>query len=202
MNGIDVSHNNGHIDWKRVASNPTKIDFAFIKSSEGVGYTDPSFLTNANEAKQNGIKTGYYHFASLNTNNSIADAKSEADYFISNLKKAPKSDLPLILDIETNKVALNKPKVLGWINSFFSEMRSAGYDNTALYSYKPFLDANLPLNHGLGTTRLWLAAYVNLSQPKLPKGWNDYWIWQYSCKGRVDGINGNVDMNKTKASIF
>ena len=39
------------------------------------------------EAKKNLIKIGYYHFASLNTVNDIADAKAEVNYFISVIKK-------------------------------------------------------------------------------------------------------------------
>jgi GH25 family lysozyme M1 (1,4-beta-N-acetylmuramidase) len=88
----------------------------------------------------------------LNTTNDIADAKAEATYFISVIKKAPKPDLPLILDLETNKVGLKKPEVVAWISVFFEEMRKAGYADTALYSYTPFLDSNLPLNHQLGST--------------------------------------------------
>ena len=202
MNGIDVSHNNGVIDWAKVAKNPTKVDFAFIKASEGIGYTDPSFIINANEARKNGIKTGYYHFASLNTTDDVADAKAEVNYFLSVIKKAPVSDLPLILDLETNKVALDKAHVLEWINTFFNEMKKAGQNNLALYSYTPFLDSNLPPKHSLGTIRLWLAAYVNAPAPQLPKGWTEYWIWQYSSKGTVAGIKGNVDLNKTIKPIY
>jgi lysozyme len=202
MNGIDVSHNNGVIDWAKVSKNTTKVDFAFIKATEGVGYTDSSFMLNANEAKKNGIKIGYYHFASLNTTNNVADAKAEVNYFVSVIKKAPAADLPLILDLETNKVGLDKTQVLEWINTFFSEMKKLGYDNLALYSYTPFLDSNLPPKHLLGTIKLWIAAYVNTATPKLPKGWKEYWIWQYSSKGTVLGIKGNVDLNKTKIPIF
>src|SRR4051812_9597232 len=102
MNGIDVSHNNGTINWAAVATNATRVDFAYIKASEGVGYTDPTFKVNAEGAKKAGIKIGYYHFASLNTLNDVPDAKAEADYFMSIIKTAPSVDLPYILDIETN----------------------------------------------------------------------------------------------------
>lgn len=202
MFGIDVSGNNGAIDWSKVAQNPTKIDFAFIKATEGVGFTDSTFLTNAKAAKDNGIKIGYYHFATLNKTDNIADAKSEADYFMSVIKKAPAADLPLILDIETNKVMLGKAQVQDWIKTFFAEMAAGGYANTALYSYTPFLDANLPANHSLGGIKLWIAAYVNLAKPKLPNGWSNYWIWQYSSKGAITGIKGNVDLNKTINPIY
>jgi GH25 family lysozyme M1 (1,4-beta-N-acetylmuramidase) len=91
--------------------------------------------------------------------------------------------------------------VLEWINTFFNEMKKLGYSNLILYSYTPFLDSNLPPNHGLGNIHLWLAAYVSASQPKLPKGWSSYFIWQKSAKGNVTGINGNVDMNITRVPI-
>ena len=118
------------------------------------------------------------------------------------IKKAAPPDLPLILDIETNKVALGKARVEEWIRSFFSELKKGGYENVALYSYTPFLDASLPANHNFGNIKLWIAAYVNANKPKLPKGWNNYWIWQYSCKGSVTGIKGNVDLNKTLDDIY
>lgn len=202
MNGIDVSHNNGLIDWNKVTQNVIKIDFAYIKATEGVGYTDPSFKINATESTRVGIKKGYYHFASLNTLNDIPDAKSEADYFLSVINSAPKSDLPLILDLETNKVGLDKAHVLEWINTFFNELKSAGHSDFALYSYSPFLDGNLPSNHNLGSIRLWAAAYVNKPAPVLPHGWSNYWIWQYTSTGSVFGIKNHVDMNKTINPIF
>ncbi len=201
MDGIDVSANNGVIDWSQVVKNTT-VNFAFIKASEGVGYTDPKFLVNATKAKEAGLKIGYYHFASLNTTNDIADAKAEADYFISVIKKAPPADLPLILDLETNKVGLDKIHVLEWINAFFNELKLAGYTNYAIYSYTPFLNENLNSNHSLGNIPLWIAQYSNSPIPKLPVGWSNYWIHQYSAKGNVCGIKGNVDLNRTPLSIY
>lgn len=202
MFGIDISSNNGSIDWNLVAKNPTKVDFVFIKASEGVGYTDPKLNFNSTEAKRVGLKIGYYHFASLNTLNNVADAKSEAKYFMSVLKNMPKPDLPYILDLETNKVDLEPSDVEEWINTFFAELRTNGFTNVALYSYTPFLNSNLPVKHGLGNVKLWIAAYVNLATPKLPTGWSKYWIWQYSSKGTISGIKGNVDMNKTIDPIY
>ena len=59
-----------------------------------------------------------------------------------------------------------------------------------IYSFTPFLNANLPANHGLGTIPLWLAAYVSSPSPILPKGWNTYEIWQYSDQGQFKGKDG------------
>jgi GH25 family lysozyme M1 (1,4-beta-N-acetylmuramidase) len=62
-----------------------------------------------------------------------------------------------------------------------------------LYSYKPFFDLYLLPSNILADSKLWLAQYT--STVSLPKGWNEYSVWQYSNKGVIDGINGNVDVN-------
>lgn len=200
MKGIDVSHWNGVIDWHHVATkNNPKIEFAFIKTSTGVGGADPKAKFNAVEAKKAGIKIGYYHYCSLNDKNEIADATAEADWFISVLKTLPSADLPYILDLEDNnpKIQLDDDEVSNWIVTFFNTLTCKGFGNYALYSYTPFLQAHLPANHSLGQIRLWLAQYNNRPYPKMPPGWSKYWIWQYSDSGSVVGIKGKVDLNKT-----
>lgn len=199
MFGIDVSHHQGKIDWAKVSQNSPMVDFAFIKASTGVGSQDPRFLINATQVKQVGIKVGYYHYATLNKEDEMLDAKSEAEWFISVIRQAPISDLPLILDIEDDnpKVDLDGLEVLNYIKTFFNTLAANGYSNYALYSYTPFLVSRLPSNHDLSNIRLWIAAYTNKPTPVIPKQWKEYWIWQYSAKGKVNGISTNVDLNKT-----
>jgi len=199
MNGIDVSHFQGTIDWSLAKS---AIDFAYIKCSEGQSSVDSMFMINAINANKAGVKIGYYHFATLNSDDVIGDAKAEAGFFVSNVKKAPAPSLPLVLDIELNKANLDKDEVLSWINTFFKELEVYGYKDSVLYSYTPFLNANLPRTHDLGNRRLWLAAYVNKQFPQLPIGWKDYWLWQYSAKGSISGITTPVDLNKSPQSIL
>lgn len=195
MKGIDVSHHQGVINWTEVATDA--IEFAIIKATEGTTYIDPKLIVNAEGAKKAGLKVSYYHFASLNTENIEADSKAEAGFFSSIIKKLPAADLPLVLDIESNKANLKPELVRNWIMGFFAELEYLGHLDYVLYSYTPFLNANLPKNHGLGWLRLWIAAYVNKPQPVLPAGWKNYWLWQYSAKGSIAGIKGDVDMNKT-----
>jgi len=202
MFGIDTSHHNDVIDWKAVAKDPQGVSFAYLKATEGTGYIDPKFYTNAQNAANAGLKIGFYHFATLNTDNVVPDAKAEAAFFMASIAKAPKTELPLVLDIETNKAGLDKEEVLVWINTFFAELEKAGFKDPVLYSYTPFLNSNLPPKHGLGNRRLWLAAYVNKQVPLLPNGWKDYWLWQYTAKGTIPGIKTTVDLNKSQQSIL
>lgn len=195
MNGIDVSHHNGIIDWNKVVKDVFKPEFVYIKTTEGTGYVDPKFLVNAQGAAKTSIKIGYYHFASLNSSDITNDAIKEAEAFVLTIKKAPAPTMPLVLDIETNKAKLSKEQVVLWVKTFFAELAKLGYTDVMLYSYTPFLNENLPINHGLGTYKLWIADY---GPPLiLPKGWDKAYIWQYSAKGKISGIATNVDLNKT-----
>ncbi len=194
---LDVSVNNGVIDWAKVSTNPEPIEGVYIKANEGYGYNDGKLVYNATQADKNGFPIGYYHFATLNNNADVAgDARQEAQFFVSQVLLLPKARLPHALDIETNKSGLTSQQVLLWINTYFAALTSVGLTDYVIYSYTPFLDANLPVNHGLGHIRLWLAGYVPENRLRIPKGWANYWLWQYSNTGSVTGINGHVDISK------
>lgn len=201
MKAIDISHHNGQIDFSQVKE---EVDFIYIKASEGISSTDPKFYSNAKRASEAVIPIGYYHFATLNNEDEITDAKKEAEWFIHTIKQAPAFQLPLVLDIEddSKKVDLDPNEVLAWVNTFFATLEANGFTNYALYSYTPFLISRLPKGHNLGSIRLWIAAYTKLSTPKLPPEWSSYWLWQHSAKGQVKGINTPVDMNKSNFTSF
>ena len=99
MFGIDVSKNNGKIDWNLVKTNVPKIDFVIIKATEGVGYIDPNLKFNATEAKKAGFNISFYHFCSLNSYDVVKDSTAEANCFLAAIAGLP-NDLPLALDIE------------------------------------------------------------------------------------------------------
>lgn len=189
---IDVSKWQGKIDWTKVKST-LGLEGVYIKATEGVGYTDSNFSSNVAGAISTNIPIGVYHFGTLNSQAVAVDAIKEAQYFLSVIKPV-KTSLPLVLDIERNDIKLSKDLVLLYINSFFGELKRQGTEEYVLYSYTPFLDENLPENHNLGSIKLWLASYTQ--KPVYPKGWNSLWLWQYSQKGFINGISGNVDLNK------
>jgi lysozyme len=107
-----------------------------------------------------------------------------------------------VLDIETNEKQLNTQQVQLWIVSFCARMNDLGHKNLMLYSYKPFFDDNLPAIHPFGNIPLWLAQYRNVAAPSLPHGWTNFTVWQFSAKGKVNGISGDCDMNKTTADFL
>lgn len=191
---IDVSKWQGNIDWSKVKTSHPEIEGVYIKASEGIGYTDPMMIINAVGASKEGFKVGFYHFATLNSADVTNDAVMEARWFIKAIGSLTKS-MPLVLDIEKNANNLPKDKVLLWVKSFFNELYDNAIEDVMLYSYTPFLDSNLPLNHDLGGYPLWIAAYTPTL--KLPHGWAAAELWQYSQHGAIEGISANVDLNKT-----
>lgn len=210
INGIDVSRYQWDLDWKQVGQPitqlPGPVQFAYVKATEGVGYVDPNAQSNATGAKAAGLMLGYYHFATLNNRiDPAGDAKNEAQAFLAAFKTLPGANLPPVLDIESNISGLTPAQVLQWVQSFFATLKDGGISNYMIYSYTPFLNANLPANHGLGNIPLWIAAYVNEPAPVLPQGWNTYEIWQYSAQGQFkgkDGKNVTVDLNRAKDSFI
>jgi lysozyme len=195
MFGIDVSHNNGEIDWAKVASNSPNIDFAYLKASEGANTQDNKLVSNVAGCMQNGIKWGAYHFVTWNSMDVVQDAKLEARNFIKTVKAVGKPDLPMVVDVETNKpLSLTTSQVLLYIQTFTAELMAAGYE-VAIYSSPGFLDSYLPIGHGLEHFRLWVAHYTNKPEPK-KNSWAKWWLWQYTDQGKVAGIKTPVDLNR------
>jgi len=189
---IDVSSYQGKIDWDKVKATP-ELGGVYIKASEGVNAPDKDFAARIHEVSAKGLSFGFYHFATLNKQDVVSDAISEATYFMQ-LVHPYKATLPYALDIESNPAKLPPDKVLLYIKTFFDTLKKAGIEDYCLYSYTPFLNANLPANHDLGPVKLWLASYT----PKyvLPRGWQTAWLWQYTQAGFINGIKGNVDISK------
>ncbi len=193
-NGIDVSHNNGRVNWALVAMNLPKIDFAFIKATEGATAADREFLNNVAGCKAKGILWGAYHFATFNSQDVVADAKAEAAFFIKRVQLAGKPDLPLVLDIESNKaLSLTTDEVNKYVQAFIKELLLAGYQ-VAIYSSPGFLNSNLPLNHQFGKYPLWVADYTGAINKV--NGWKSYWIHQYTDKGKCLGVGTTCDLNR------
>lgn len=191
MKIVDVSHHNGRIKWQLASK---EVEAVFIKATEGINYVDPMFIKNAIAAQAAGIKAGYYHFATLRTTHVETDAKNEANWFLYNIKKAPFPALPLVLDFEDTQIILNKDDSFKFISTFFAQLVVNGYHDYMLYGGTHFLNEHLPEDHNLGCVPLWLADYT---EPYfVPNGWDKITLLQYTDKGKVNGITGDVDLNR------
>ncbi len=193
---IDISSYQGIVDWLTFSewnakqSDPVK--GVYIKASQGVNGQDKLALINARGAAKIGLPIGYYHFATLNKADVVADALSEASDFQAQLRNLPAAQLPPAIDIETDELSLDPFQVLLWVQTWRKNLT-----NSIIYSGPYFLNQHLPPGHGLGSMGLWVAHY-GTEHPLIPNGWSTYYLHQYTDKGVIGGIKGNVDLSRTK----
>jgi len=195
MFGIDVSVWQGVINFDKVILDKKHPEFIFIKATQGTKLVDSKLTRNATEAKRVGLKIGYYHFVNLNTKDVVKSATAQALHFLKAIHDLPMNDLPLAIDIEKEEIDLNPNEFALFLTTFIDILKGAGR-TYCIYSGYYFLNANLPVNHSFGSVPLWHAQYTDATTPRIAKGWQAAFCWQYSSKGSIDGIRGNVDLNR------
>lgn len=193
--GIDVSSFNGDIDFKAVKE--FGIDFVIVRlggrgyGQEGVIFEDDYALTNLKSAKAAGLSVGAYFFSQAIT---VDEAIEEANFCL-DLLDGFYLDYPLVFDWETIDSAENPrtedilPETLtNCAKAFCDTVNKAGYI-PCLYtdSKKAYMKFDLSKLKGVD---IWYAFYNDE-----PDMYYNYMVWQYSCTGYVDGIEGDVDLN-------
>ncbi|QFG05433.1 endolysin [Bacillus phage 031MP002] len=183
-NGIDVSRYQGNIDWKKVVKDNDNIKFVFIKATQGTGYKDPKLSANIKGSEAVGLDNGLYHYATFT---SKASALAEAKWFVSQAGNY-KFERGLVLDLEENRGGLGKTALTDAALAFLDYINSKGH-KAVLYINKNYYDNYLDMSRILNKYEVWIARYNSF----LNVEGADY--WQYTDKGKVDGIAGYVDMN-------
>ncbi len=185
MKGIDVSVHNGDIDWQKVKADG--IEFAILRAGYGklASQKDQKFEQNYKNAKAVNFPVGAYWYSyAMNEN----EARQEADVFLSVIK-GKQFEMPVYFDLEEKKqFDLGKEKVSAIMRAFLEKVESAGYF-TGLYGSASSLTTHTADDIKSRYT-IWLAHWVNQTNYS-----SAYAIWQYSSKGKVAGINGNVDLD-------
>lgn len=183
VHGIDISHHQKRINWNRVKSD--SIDFVFMKATEGENFRDPNFEFNWRSAKEKNIIRGAYHFYRPSVHSSV-----QAQNFIKAVKLSS-GDFPPVLDLE---VSDNRPKriVIDGAKNWLKIIEQH-------YGVKPILYVNRNwfeeyVDGNFDDYIVWMAAYTVYPKPKLVNG-KEWHFWQYTNRGRINGINGAVDLN-------
>jgi len=200
--GIDLSQNNGKVDWMKVMLNSTPISFAYIKCTQDIASIDSRCAEHANGVSATGMNFGFYHSTTLNGKNPIPDAMAEARFFDAAIKAMAPCRLMPALDIKANEKNLSPAEVQLWISTFLLEMNSLGRKNILIYSNSEFLDSNLPAKHPFGNFPLWHSQYTRSSTPQLPRGWTKYTAWRFSQTGKVNGVNSNCDVSRSTSDFL
>lgn len=185
LRGIDISKWNSFIDWQEVKSDG--VQFAMIR--EGYGKKNPNqidkrFKENYNGAKAAGIPVGVYHYSYAD---SVADAKAEAQFCLENIK-GMQLEYPVVFDLEDKEqLKLNNRQRTDIVKAFCSEIEKNGY-YAMLYVNLNWYN-NYLIKDEIKRYDLWIANW-HVDKPSVECG-----IWQYSDCGKINGINGNVDLN-------
>ena len=199
LEGIDVSHWQGTIDWPKVAAKGGK-RFAFMKATESTNFVDSQYATNHAAARAVGIRTGAYHFAQPSI--STANAVAQADWFVAHIGLTA-GDLFPVLDLETRN-GLTDAQLITWVQAFMNEVYVKTGIKGIIYVSPSFWSSYMNDTTWFaanGYTVLWIAHWF-VSSPRTPgsnwggKGWT---FWQYSDCGKVPGIGGGthcVDLDR------
>ncbi len=186
VHGIDVSRYQQTISWKLVRDmqvNDIRLQFAFIKATEGNNLVDPYFKRNWKKAKEAGIIRGAYHFF-----NARKDGTSQARSFIKAVK-IESGDLPPVLDVEKGW-NLPKAKIQQEVKAWLNSVEAAYGIKPILYTYVTFYEKYL--KGAFDDYPLWIAHYYQPGRPRIGRTWH---FWQHSEQGRVNGIATRVDFN-------
>lgn len=196
LQGIDVSHHQGAIDWTKVKA--AGVQFAIIRAGYGkyAYQEDPCFEDNIKGAYNAGIPVGVYWYSYADT---AAEARQEAEVCLTVIK--PYKDmvtLPVFFDQEY------EPAILAAGNSirtecctaFIAAVEAAGY-RAGLYASKDWLDNRIDAKAIPESAVIWVAQYASRCTYT-----GRHTIWQYTSDGSVDGIKGRVDLNQASDDLL
>ncbi|MHB8733937.1 MAG: glycoside hydrolase family 25 protein [Terriglobales bacterium] len=191
LEGIDVSHHQGRLNWSGVSG----IDFVYMKASEGVRFADPCFAANWAGTGGQRLLRGAYHFFRPQQ-----EAEAQAWHFLQVVGKLQPGDLPPALDLEPTSLAgewvellpaERVARVLQWLEA----VKQGSGRRPLIYVSPAFWRDVLGGSAALSAFPLWIAEY-EVMQPRVPPAWPTWTFWQYSQAGRVAGVAANVDRNR------
>lgn len=183
--GIDVSHHQGSIDWNKVAMSSDAeypIRFALMKATEGGDFLDENFEVNFSGAQTAGLVCGAYLFY-----NPFSSPETQASFYINNVSLG-KDCLPPVVDIE-NKGESRDVLQADLLKCIEILEKHYGVKPIIYTSYK--FRKHYLNNPAFDRYRLWIAQY-RIEKPENDMDWS---IWQFTDRGHLEGIRGNVDLN-------
>ena len=191
--GIDVSKYNGDIDWMKVKDNG--VEFAIIRcgyrgASTGAIVVDPYFAANMEGAAAAGIPVGVYFFTqALNPVEAVEEASA-----VLSLIKPYSVEYPIFIDSESaggrgRADSLPATDRSNAVEAFCETIKSSGY-KAGIYASRNWFNNRLDVTTFAKSDVIWLAEYSDS-----PSYTGTYQMWQYSSAGRIDGIEGRVDMD-------
>ena len=184
IHGIDLSHYQGEVFWEAVGDN-SKMAYVYLIATEGGTRIDPTYKKNIELAHRYGLKVGSYHFFRPKV-----DLQMQLNNFMSQCRPGDQDLLPMI-DIETTS-GLGTEEFCDSLFKFLKLVEVEYRQKPLLYTGTNFY--NKHLKGKIDGYKLMIAQYSTRT-PKLEDN-RDYDMWQYTAKGRINGINAYVDKSR------
>lgn len=189
VNGVDVSHYQGTIDWSKLAQQD--LDFAFIKATEGSGHVDECFYDNWQAAEETDLSIGAYHFFSFDS-----EGKKQAQFYIDTVGSL-QGKLAPVIDVEFYGDKRNNPPPKDEVVKQLREMLGALEER---YQVKPVIYTTYQayyhyIKDEFTDYPLWIR---NVYYQPLLIADNTWTFWQYTDTAVLEGYQGSekyIDMN-------
>jgi lysozyme len=186
VHGVDVSHHQGLVTWGRLPGQGVR--FAYLKASEGGDLRDPMFRAGARQAHETGLAVGAYHYFTL-----CRPGAAQAANFLDAIEGAP-TDLPPAIDLEHKGNCRNgaAPQPFERELGVFIDMveRRTGR-SPILYTTREFYDGYLASSRFRGEP-IWMRDLLG-GTDTAPGA--HVVMRQFASNGRLDGIDGRVDLD-------
>ncbi len=193
MDGIDVSHWEGKINFRRVKE--AGIRLVYIKATQGTTVVDPDFERNYREADRERMRIGFYHYV---TARDVEEAKAEAVFFSEKIKGKNQHARPAMDFEEFGELPRREIREISL--EFLRELEQRTGVRPVIYSDASNA-ATVFDDDRLRGYPLWIAQY-GVERPDMENPWRRWSGWQYTDAGRVDGIAGDVDRDYFRREIL
>ncbi len=193
MDGIDVSHWEGKINFRRVKE--AGIRLVYIKATQGTTVVDPDFERNYREADRERMRIGFYHYV---TARDVEEAKAEAVFFSEKIKGKNQHARPAMDFEEFGELPRREIREISM--EFLRELEQRTGVRPVIYSDASNA-ATVFDDDRLREYPLWIAQY-GVERPDMENPWRRWSGWQYTDAGRVDGIAGDVDRDFFRREIL
>ena len=191
--GIDVSAFQGKIDFEKVRQ--AGIEVVYIRAGLGDDYVDPYYRRNAEGAQEQGLRFGFYYYV---TAENADEARAQAERFYDLIQEYEYNCRPALDFEEYSGKSAARINEIGL--AFLQRIQQLTGVTPALYT--DAYAADRVWDAALGAYPLWVADY-GAEEPDVTSGhWEGWSGFQYTDRGSVDGISGNVDRDRFTDTIF
>lgn len=185
VRGLDISAHNGAVDFDKVAA--VGIEFVILKATEGATFKDKNFASNYRKARKAGLKAQAYHFFRFDVGGYVQALN------LMHSVRGRSLELPVVIDVEewSNPRDHTTTDILNRLQAMINTLEAHGY-KVMLYSNKDGFEKFF--SQQFAHYPLWLCSFTGIPDA------GNMRLWQFSHVGRVNGVEGKVDLNTFNGS--